>query len=109
MGMITCEGDKVRGQSKIPIGVLTAIFVVLAVGACIIFLFFSGSKSVVEDFYEYEREAEFGKSWELLSSEIKQRFPNPADYMEQHRCHVFLQHKAVQMFQYDNVGRYLRK
>jgi hypothetical protein len=53
---------------------------------------------VVEDFYQYESEAEFGKSWELISSEIKQRFPNRADYV-QYREHVFLQHKAVQMFQ----------
>ncbi|MGE7592948.1 hypothetical protein ACQKMY_07055 [Peribacillus frigoritolerans] len=58
-----------RRLSKIPIEVLTAILVVLAVGACITFLFPSGSKSVVEDFFEYESEAEFGKSWELLSSE----------------------------------------
>ncbi|MBX9954113.1 hypothetical protein H7T43_04195 [Peribacillus simplex] len=81
---------------------------VLTVGACNIFLFPIGSKSVVEDFYEYESEVEFGKSWELLSSEMKQWFPNPADYV-QYREHVFLQHKAVQMFQYDNVRRYLRK
>ncbi|MED4692231.1 hypothetical protein [Peribacillus frigoritolerans] len=53
---------------------------------------------MVEDFYQYESEAEFGKSWELISSEIKQRFPNRADYV-QYREHVFLQHKAVQMFQ----------
>ncbi|MBT2605144.1 hypothetical protein J7E55_19300 [Bacillus sp. ISL-53] len=60
-----------RRHSKIPIGVLTAILVVLAVGACIVFLFPSGSKSVAEEFYEYESEAEFGKSWDLLSSEMK--------------------------------------
>lgn len=94
---------RVRRISKIPIGVLTAILVVLAVGACIIFLFPSGSKSVVEDFYEYESKAEFGKSWELLSSEMKQRFPNRADYV-QNRSHVFLQHMDVETFQYD-VGR----
>jgi hypothetical protein len=87
----------VRRHSKIPIGVLTAILVVLAIGACIIFLFPSGSKSVVEDFYEYESEAEFGKSWELLSVEMKQRFPNRADYV-QYREHVFLQHMAVETF-----------
>ncbi|WP_342602376.1 hypothetical protein [Peribacillus sp. FSL E2-0159] len=92
-----------RRQGKIPIGVLTAILMVLAAGACIIFLFPSGSKSVVEDFYEYESEAEFGKSWELLSSEMKQRFPNRADYV-QNRSHVFLQHIDVETFQYD-VGR----
>ncbi|MEK5361858.1 hypothetical protein ACPOM7_02135 [Peribacillus castrilensis] len=63
---------------------------------------------MVEDFYQYESEAEFGKYWELISSEIKQRFPNRADYV-QYREHVFLQHMAVQMFQYDNVDRYLRK
>ncbi|WP_141992118.1 hypothetical protein [Bacillus sp. B4EP4a] len=92
-----------RRQSKIPIGVLTAILMVLVAGACIIFLFPSGSESVVEDFYEYESEAEFGKSWDLLSSEMKQRFPDRADYV-QNRSHVFLQHMDVKSFQYD-VGR----
>ncbi|MDP1417468.1 hypothetical protein Q8G35_03485 [Peribacillus simplex] len=92
-----------RRQSKIPIGVFTAILMVLAAGPCIIFLFPSGSKSVVEDFYEYESEAEFGKSWDLLSSEMKQRFPNQADYV-QNRSHVFLRHMEVETFQYD-VGR----
>ncbi|MEY9868457.1 hypothetical protein ABIE66_003836 [Peribacillus sp. B2I2] len=93
-----------RRQSKIPIGVLAAILMVLVAEACIIFLFPSGSKSVVEDFYEYESEAEFGKFWELLSSEMKQWFPNRADYV-QNRSRVFLQHMEVQTFQYD-VGQF---
>ncbi|MDW7613438.1 hypothetical protein SC499_01545 [Peribacillus simplex] len=92
-----------RRQNKIPLGALAIIFLALAAGAWIIFLWPSGSKSVVEDFYEYESEAEFGKSWDLLSSEMKLRFPNRADYV-QNRSHVFLQHMDVETFQYD-VGR----
>ncbi|WP_434167442.1 hypothetical protein [Peribacillus frigoritolerans] len=47
-----------------------------------------------------ESEAEFGNSWDLLSSKIKLRFPNRADYV-QNRSHVFLQHMNVKSFQYD--------
>ena len=92
-----------RRQNKVPLGTLAIILLALAAGAWIIFLWPSGSKSVVEDFYEYESEAEFGKSWDLLSSEMKLRFPNRADYV-QNRSHVFLQHMDVETFQYD-VGR----
>ncbi|RRN69939.1 hypothetical protein EI200_15730 [Peribacillus simplex] len=92
-----------RRQNKIPLGTLAIILLALAAGAWIIFLWPSGSKSVVEDFYEYESGAEFGKSWDLLSSEMKLRFPNRAAYV-QNRSHVFLQHMDVETFQYD-VGR----
>ncbi|MGE7182781.1 hypothetical protein ACQKKK_02020 [Peribacillus sp. NPDC006672] len=92
-----------RRQNKVQLGALAIILLALAAGVCIIFLWPSGSKSVVEDFYEYESEAEFGKSWDLLSSEMKLRFPNRADYV-QNRSHVFLQHMDVETFQYD-IGR----
>ncbi|GAB6256304.1 hypothetical protein [Peribacillus sp. N1] len=73
---------------------MTAILGVLAAGVSII-LFFQAVQKASD-----ESEAEFGKSWDLLSSKIKLRFPNRADYV-QNRSHVFLQHMNVKSFQYD--------
>ncbi|CAH0233213.1 hypothetical protein [Peribacillus sp. Bi134] len=73
---------------------MTAILGVLAAGVCIILFFRSVQKA------RDESEAEFGNSWDLLSSKIKLRFPNRADYV-QNRSHVFLQHMNVKSFQYD--------
>jgi hypothetical protein len=67
---------------------------VLAAGVCIILFFRSVQKA------SDESEAEFGKSWDLLSFKIKLRFLNRAIYV-QNRSHVFLQHMNVKSFQYD--------
>lgn len=92
-----------KRQNKSPKGILASLLLVLAIGGCIIFLWPSGPVRLVEDFYEYESGAEFGKSWDLLSSEMKLRFPNRGDYV-QNRAHVFMSHMEVETFQYD-VGR----
>lgn len=60
-----------KRQNKSPKGILASMLLVLAVGGCIFFLWPSGPVRLVEDFYEYESGAEFGKSWDLLSSEMK--------------------------------------
>ena len=90
-------------RNRSPMGSGVCLIALLFVGGCIVFIWPSGPERLVDDFYEYESEAEFGKSWDLLSAEMKLRFPDRADYV-QNRAHVFLQHMDVDTFQYE-VGR----
>lgn len=63
--------------------------------------FFSDQRQAVkaaEAFYQYEQQADFGNSWELFHSSMKERF-SKGDYI-QDRSHVFLQHFGVDTFQY---------
>lgn len=59
----------------------------------------SGAEEAVDSFYQYESQADFGMSWDLLHSEMKARFPVRADYV-QNKSHVFLQHMDVETFSY---------
>ncbi len=61
----------------------------------------------VEQFYKYESEAVFSKSWEMLHSEMKTKFPSKASYV-QDRSHVFLQHMGVATFSY-SIGKAEKK
>ncbi|MGE7779461.1 hypothetical protein ACQKL0_05830 [Peribacillus sp. NPDC097264] len=92
-----------RRQNRRIAGMMVLFLIILAAIVCILFLWPSGPERLVDDFYAYESEAEFGKSWDLLSAEMKLRFPDRADYV-QNRAHVFLQHMDVETFQYE-VGR----
>ncbi|MFJ7847265.1 hypothetical protein ACIQZM_07575 [Peribacillus sp. NPDC097206] len=92
-----------RRRNRKMAGMMALFSLIVAFGGCIIFLWPSGPERLVDDFYAYESEAEFGKSWDLLSAEMKLRFPVRADYV-QNRAHVFLQHMDVETFQYE-VGR----
>lgn len=89
-----------RRHNRRKAGILVLFFLVLAVSSCIVFLWPSGPERLVDDFYEFESEAEFGKSWKLLSAEMKLRFPDRADYV-QNRAHVFMQHMEVDTFHYE--------
>ncbi|RFU65817.1 hypothetical protein [Peribacillus glennii] len=63
-------------------------------------LFENGPEDVVEEFYGYEAEGEFGQLWDLFHSGMKEKFPNKADYI-QNRAHVFMQHMEVETFGFE--------
>lgn len=56
------------------------------------------AQAVVEDFYAYEAEGEFSKSWEVLHPFMQERFSKTA-YM-QDRTHVFNGHFGAETFTY---------
>jgi hypothetical protein len=55
--------------------------------------------AVVEEFYQYEQEAEFASSWELFHSTMKKKFSSKGSYI-QDRAHVFMNHFGVETFDF---------
>jgi len=55
--------------------------------------------TVVNEFYQYEQSGDFGSSWELFHSQMKERFPKQS-YI-QRRAHVFMQDFGVNSFQFE--------
>lgn len=80
------------------------ILIVVAVALILLvrgfFLLKNDPEELVEEFYTYEAEGEFGKSWELFHSEMKEKFPKRGDYI-QNRAHVFMQHMEVETFTFE--------
>ncbi|WP_156477327.1 hypothetical protein [Rossellomorea vietnamensis] len=69
-----------------------------------IFLFISvgerysnNPEQVIEDFYDFEKEGDFGSSWELFHSEMKKKF-SKSTYI-QTKNHVFMEHMDVDSFE----------
>lgn len=56
----------------------------------------SEPEKLVEQFFELEQEGDFGSSWELFHSQMKQRF-NKDQYI-QSRAHVFMQDMDTKSF-----------
>ncbi|PLT31804.1 hypothetical protein [Peribacillus deserti] len=79
---------------------LAVLFLILVVR-----IFFSpahSAKSAVHDFYEYEAQGDYSKSWSLLHPLMKAKWPKGA-YM-QDRVHVFIGHFGAETFTYDIDG-----
>ncbi|GAK41100.1 hypothetical protein PUW24_13505 [Paenibacillus urinalis] len=57
------------------------------------------ARKVIEQFYTYEQEGDFGSSWELFHSLLQERYKKP-DYV-QTRAHVFMQHFGTNTFKYE--------
>lgn len=65
------------------------------------------ARNVVHAFYEYESAADFGRSWELLHTEMQAKFGRGA-YV-QDRAHVFNGHFGADTFTFDISGAKQRK
>jgi hypothetical protein len=59
----------------------------------------SKPEKVVEEFFELEQEGDFGSSWDLFHSQMKQRF-NKDQYI-QSRAHVFMQDMSAKSFTFE--------
>ncbi|MCM3127707.1 hypothetical protein ACFQ3J_13795 [Paenibacillus provencensis] len=55
--------------------------------------------NLVEEFYTYEQEGDFGSSWELFHSFMRERYKK-SDYV-QTRAHVFMQHFGTNTFKFE--------
>ncbi|MCM3617936.1 hypothetical protein M3936_10130 [Sutcliffiella horikoshii] len=88
---------------------ILVLIIALALTVVLVYLFssiFLGSerkaRKVVHEFYEFESEADFGRSWELLHTEMQGRFGRGA-YV-QDRAHVFNGHFEADTFTFDISG-----
>ncbi|WP_281974796.1 hypothetical protein [Halobacillus litoralis] len=80
---------------------LILLLVLLASVALFIFYITRPShqaESVVEEFYIYEQKAQFSDSWELLHSQMKDKFTK--GHYIQDRAHVFMNHFGVETFSF---------
>lgn len=62
----------------------------------------SEQEEVVAAFYKHEQEGDFGSSWNLFHSAMKERFSKNAYVTE--RSHIYMSHFGVQTFDYEAVN-----
>jgi len=82
------------------------IYISLLLIVMVVFLLIKGSLfspgsqalAVVDEFYRYEQEGEFSKSWSLFHSAMQEKFSK--DNYIQDRAHVFMSHFGVETFTY---------
>jgi hypothetical protein len=89
-----------RANRKKLIAIVIAIAIAIILLLKVFSLFKSEPERVVKEFYSYEAEGEFGKSWGLFHSGMKKKFPKRGDYI-QNREHVFMQHMEVDTFTFE--------
>ncbi|RLQ96867.1 hypothetical protein [Falsibacillus albus] len=85
------------------IGLLVAVAVLIA---GIVHYFTSGKHSaekVVDSFYHYEQKGDFGSSWKLFDSYMKEKMPK--EQYVQLRPHVFMQDFQAKSFKY-TIGHF---
>ncbi|TYS89312.1 hypothetical protein [Rossellomorea aquimaris] len=89
-----------RRKSPVPL-FIGAIVVILLVVA--LFMFIGKTKEpdtpeeVIEEFYNFEKDGDFGNAWELFHSEMQNKFPK-SSYI-QTKNHVFMGHMGVDEFE----------
>ncbi|WP_417898697.1 hypothetical protein ABN702_21910 [Bacillus haimaensis] len=80
------------------VGVFLLIIIVL-----ILNLIFSFGKDTaagtVHQFYEYEQDGDFGRSWELLHPVMQEKFGRSAYFQD--KAHVFIGHFGAETFSYE--------
>lgn len=60
------------------------------------------AEHVVDEFYKLEQEGDYGSSWELLHSSMKELYPK--DHYIQQRAHIFMQDFKSESYLYE-VGK----
>lgn len=86
--------------------ILPMVALVLLVVTVLVFAFnlFRSSdvrkvKAVIGQFYGYEQTGDFGSSWELFHSQMKERYPK--DVYIQARAYIFMQQLGARSFSFD--------
>ncbi|MDQ0161887.1 hypothetical protein [Aeribacillus alveayuensis] len=80
------------------------IVIIMVVVLFIFVLFFISSmkskkpEDVVNTFYRYEQKGDFGSSWDLFHSKMKERFSKNSYVTE--RSHIYMSHFGVTTFSY---------
>ena len=57
------------------------------------------AEQVVDQFYRLEQEGDYGSSWELLHSSMKEQYPK--DHYIQQRAHIFMQDFKSETYLYE--------
>lgn len=94
-------------RRKSPVPLFIGVVVLILIGAAL-FMFIGKSgepetpEEVIKQFYDYEKEGDFGNAWELFHPEMKALFPK-STYI-QTKNHVFMGHMGVDEFEV-NIGK----
>ncbi|SEH40313.1 hypothetical protein SAMN05192559_101157 [Halobacillus karajensis] len=84
-----------------------ALTLIMAIGVTVFFMTrpVHRAENVVERFYLHEQQGEFSDSWELLHSQMKEKFTK--GHYIQDRAHVFMNHFGVDTFEFSigNVSK----
>ncbi|GHH97407.1 hypothetical protein [Neobacillus kokaensis] len=78
--------------------IVLVIILIFIVGKWLLFSPGKGAEEAVNEFYRYEQEGDFSRSWEFFHSEMKKKF-SKGNYI-QDRAHVFMNHFGVDTFTY---------
>ncbi|MGJ7922703.1 hypothetical protein [Neobacillus sp. LXY-4] len=89
-----------RKNPLIPIAIAIAVIGIAV--ASLVGSVKSKPEKLVEQFFELEQEGDFGSSWELFHSQMKERF-NKDQYI-QSRAHVFMQDMSAKTFTFELGG-----
>ncbi|MFC0272254.1 hypothetical protein ACFFIX_12490 [Metabacillus herbersteinensis] len=88
-----------RKERTIPIIFVSLIFLGFLIWSLSLFFNQSAPKDVVESFYKYEQEGDFGSAWDLFHPIMKDKFSKNAFVTE--RSHIYMGHYAVSTFKFE--------
>jgi hypothetical protein len=89
-----------RRSSKLPFLIIMIVLIVLVIMFIRILPSFGEQDpiDVVEEFYQYEQEGDFGSAWELFHPNMQERFSKNAYVTE--RSHIYMSHYGVETFSF---------
>ncbi|WP_226676421.1 hypothetical protein [Rossellomorea aquimaris] len=94
-------------RRKSPVPLFIGVVVLILIGAALFMLIGKSQEpetpeEVIKQFYDFEKEGDFGNAWELFHPEMKTLFPK-STYI-QTKNHVFMGHMGVDEFEV-NIGK----
>lgn len=93
-----------RRSNKLPLIIVIIVIIVLLIITVRFLTGFGekGPEDVVDAFYQYEKEGDFGSAWELFHPSMQERFTKNAYVTE--RSHIYMSHYGVDTFTFDLDG-----
>lgn len=94
-----------RSANKLPLifGVFVGMMLLILFVRFLSGLSSDGPEDVVEEFYHYEQEGDFGSAWELFHPVMQERFAKNAYVTE--RSHIYMGHYGVTTFKYEIIEK----
>jgi hypothetical protein len=89
-----------RPSSKLPLLIIMIVIIVLVIMMIRVLPGFGEEDPVeiVEAFYQYEQEGDFGSAWELFHPMMQERFSKNGYVTE--RSHIYMSHYGVETFSF---------
>ncbi|WP_204412933.1 hypothetical protein [Bacillus tianshenii] len=88
-------------QRQVLVGIV-GVFLLIIIVLIFKLIFSIGNNTAegtVHQFYEYEQEGDFGRSWELLHPVMQEKFGRSAYFQD--KAHVFIGHFGAETFSYE--------